>query len=247
MKKYFLLGMMFCANFYQMYAQTCEKCKTIEDFHAEDCYTSATFQGKCAQFNTNTTQFYFQAEEGKKPLALEINKTKSSRDNLIALAGDTKLKLTGLDVLFLEDALAHWKEKLLDIRVKRTAATTRTESELQAMEFTKTQTGLEYKIIEQGDGKKAEPGKAVQVHYRGYLTNGTIFDESFSRGQAFGFDLGRGRVIRGWDEGIALLKEGDRAVFRIPAELAYGSRAMGDKIPANSVLVFEVVLMKVAN
>ncbi len=107
-----------------------------------------------------------------------------------------------------------------------------------------TASGLKYKIIQKGNGAKAEAGANVSVHYVGTLTNGTKFDSSRDRGQPFSFKLGRGQVIKGWDEGIALLQVGDKAILTIPAELGYGERQAGS-IPSNSTLVFEVELMDV--
>ena len=108
----------------------------------------------------------------------------------------------------------------------------------------KTASGLKYMILEEGTGPQAAPGKVVSVHYYGSLLDGTMFDNSFDRGQPIEFLLGRGQVIPGWDEGLALLKEGAKAIFFIPSQLAYGDRETG-KIPANSELVFYVDLMKV--
>lgn len=107
-----------------------------------------------------------------------------------------------------------------------------------------TASGLKYSILKKGNGIKPEPGDKVFVHYVGKLMNDTIFDSSYKRGEPFSFNLGEGRVIRGWDEGIALLQEGDSALFIIPPDLGYGSRAIGS-IPANSTLKFIVTLEKV--
>lgn len=108
----------------------------------------------------------------------------------------------------------------------------------------KTASGLIYKIIEQGNGKQAAKGDKVTVHYTGTLTNGTKFDSSKDRNQPFSFKLGIGQVIKGWEEGIALMREGDKVVLTIPSELGYGDRDMGN-IPPNSTLIFEVELLKV--
>ncbi len=108
-----------------------------------------------------------------------------------------------------------------------------------------TPSGLHYVIIEEGTGKQAQPGKKVTVHYTGYLLDGTKFDSSYDRNQPFVFELGRGMVIPGWDEGIVLLKEGGKAELFIPSKLAYGSRGAGGVIPPNSVLKFDVELIKV--
>jgi FKBP-type peptidyl-prolyl cis-trans isomerase len=96
-----------------------------------------------------------------------------------------------------------------------------------------------------GTGKEAAAGDKVTVHYRGTLENGTIFDESYKRGQPFTFNLGAGQVIKGWDEGVAGMKEGGKRVLTIPPHLAYGSRSPGAGIPPNATLKFEVELLKV--
>jgi FKBP-type peptidyl-prolyl cis-trans isomerase FkpA len=109
-----------------------------------------------------------------------------------------------------------------------------------------TPSGLKYIIHEEGTGPQAEAGKGVIVQYIGQLaTDGSVFDQSFGRGSGIPFQLGTGRVIRGWDEGIALLKEGAKATFFIPSELGYGANGSGDAIPPNSELVFYVELEKV--
>lgn len=108
----------------------------------------------------------------------------------------------------------------------------------------KTASGLEYTITSKGTGKKAQIGDKVKVHYTGKLTNDTVFDSSVSRGQPFEFKLGAGQVIKGWDEAFQILEVGDKATIKFGPELGYGDRAMG-KIPANSVLIFDVELISV--
>jgi len=119
------------------------------------------------------------------------------------------------------------------------------EMEKLAAGFEKTSSGLRYKIIQKGDGPKAEKGKTVAVHYEGSLESGQVFDSSYSRKQPIEFPLGMGQVIPGWDEGISLLKVGDKARFVIPSELAYGSRGAGGVIPPNATLIFDVELVSV--
>ena len=111
--------------------------------------------------------------------------------------------------------------------------------------FDKTDSGLRYKIIQKGDGQKAEKGKTVSVHYKGSLPDGTVFDSSYKRNQPIDFPLGMGHVISGWDEGIALLSVGDKARFVIPSHLGYGQRGAGGVIPPNATLIFDVELMNV--
>ncbi|WP_296148767.1 peptidylprolyl isomerase [uncultured Flavobacterium sp.] len=111
--------------------------------------------------------------------------------------------------------------------------------------FDKTESGLRYKMIQKGNGKKAENGKTVSVHYTGQLEDGKVFDSSYPRKKPIEFPLGRGNVIEGWDEGIALLQVGDKARFVIPSHLGYGSRGAGGAIPPNATLIFDVELMDV--
>ncbi|GAA4883636.1 peptidylprolyl isomerase [Flaviramulus aquimarinus] len=114
-----------------------------------------------------------------------------------------------------------------------------------AVGFNKTDSGLRYQIIQEGSGAKAEKGKTVSVHYKGQLPDGTVFDSSYKRNEPIAFPLGVGQVISGWDEGIQLLKIGDKARFVIPSHLGYGSRGAGGVIPPDATLVFDVELMDV--
>lgn len=98
------------------------------------------------------------------------------------------------------------------------------------------------KIIE-GSGAAPQAGSIVVVHYTGWLENGRKFDSSVDRGEPFEFVLGRGQVIRGWDEGVAQLKVGDKARITIPPEMGYGARGAGGVIPPNATLIFEVELL----
>ncbi len=112
--------------------------------------------------------------------------------------------------------------------------------------FDKTESGLRYKITyKSGSGKKPQKGKNVAVHYVGKLADGTIFDNSYGRGKPIEFPIGVGYVIPGWDEGIRLLEEGDKATFVIPSYLAYGESDAGGVIPPNANLIFDVELVKV--
>ena len=108
-----------------------------------------------------------------------------------------------------------------------------------------TASGLYYIETLAGTGEQAVKGDVVSVHYTGTLLDGTKFDSSIDRGEPFEFTLGAGRVIKGWDEGIALMKEGGKATLIIPSDLAYGNRAVGGVIKANSTLVFEVELVEI--
>ncbi len=111
--------------------------------------------------------------------------------------------------------------------------------------YDETPSGLRYKILQNGDGKQATKGAMVSVHYKGQLLDGTVFDSSYKRKQPIDFPVGTGQVIAGWDEGILLLKVGDKARFVIPSNLAYGERGAGGVIPPNATLIFDVELISV--
>lgn len=111
--------------------------------------------------------------------------------------------------------------------------------------FEKTNSGLYYKILQKGNGAKAQKGKTVSVHYKGTLADGTEFDSSYKRNEPIQFQLGVGQVISGWDEGIGLLEVGDKARFVIPHHLAYGERGAAGVIPPKATLVFDVELKDV--
>jgi FKBP-type peptidyl-prolyl cis-trans isomerase len=108
-----------------------------------------------------------------------------------------------------------------------------------------TKSGLKYQVFKKGDGPEAKSGQTVSVHYTGRLTNGKKFDSSVDRGQPFEFPLGQGAVIKGWDEGVAGMKVGERRQLTIPAELGYGDRGAGPDIPPGATLVFDVELLGV--
>lgn len=109
-----------------------------------------------------------------------------------------------------------------------------------------TPSGLIFIQKEEGTGEQAKAGELVQVHYTGTLLDGTKFDSSVDRGQPFQFTLGQGQVIPGWDEGIAMMKEGGKATLIIPSDLAYGANPRpGGPIQPYSTLIFEVELIKV--
>jgi FKBP-type peptidyl-prolyl cis-trans isomerase len=125
----------------------------------------------------------------------------------------------------------------------RTAFTTETQTNAMSIQ---NPTDLQITDTVVGTGTAAAAGDVVTVHYVGSLTNGSVFDASMRHStEGFTFNLGAGQVIQGWDRGIVGMKEGGKRMLVIPAHLAYGDRAVGDVIPANSTLVFEVELLKV--
>jgi FKBP-type peptidyl-prolyl cis-trans isomerase len=109
---------------------------------------------------------------------------------------------------------------------------------------TTTPSGLRYVDLVTGTGASPAAGDRVEVHYTGWLEDGKKFDSSVDRGQPFVFPLGEGRVIRGWDEGVASMKVGGRRRLTIPPALGYGDRGAGRVIPPGATLVFEVELLR---
>jgi FKBP-type peptidyl-prolyl cis-trans isomerase FklB len=110
-------------------------------------------------------------------------------------------------------------------------------------EVTALESGLQYEVLEEGEGGKPEPTDTVTTHYEGRLIDGTVFDSSYQRGEPATFPLNR--VIAGWTEGLQLMSPGAKYRLYVPADLAYGDRAAGS-IPPNSTLIFDVELLEVA-
>lgn len=127
------------------------------------------------------------------------------------------------------------------------AATTTAVAGAAADGWTTTPSGLRYQVLASGPegGRSPTINDTVTVHYRGTLTNGSVFDSSYDRGAPASF--GVGQVIPGWTEALQLMKPGDKWMLYIPSRLAYGPQSMGDKIPANSDLIFQVELLQVAS
>jgi peptidylprolyl isomerase len=112
-------------------------------------------------------------------------------------------------------------------------------------EPTVTASGLQFIDIEVGTGDSPQSGQTVEVHYTGWLADGTKFDSSLDRGEPFSFVIGAGRVIAGWDEGVASMKVGGKRRLIIPPELGYGEQGYPPIIPANAELTFDVEMLAI--
>ena len=112
-------------------------------------------------------------------------------------------------------------------------------------EYETTSSGLMYHDLTVGSGTSPRKGARVTVHYTGWLTNGKSFDSSKKRNKPFTFEIGRHKVIRGWDEGVMTMKIGGRRQLKVPAALGYGSVGSPPVIPRNATLIFEVELLEV--
>ena len=218
----------------------CESCSAPEGVIVHHCYQDPTLAGKCAMFTEDKGSFYFEDANRKKKQVVEINLPANmaapSIPYLANLAGDKSLRLTTEDLLFVRDALHNWAQVEA---IRNWNATLLNEG------FTITPSGLAYKVLQPGSGDVAQVGQRVKVHYTGYFTDGKKFDSSRDRMQPFVFPLGKGRVIKGWDEGVAMMRPGSRFLFRLPPNLAYGDRGAPGAIPPNSVLYFDVAFLSV--
>lgn len=140
-------------------------------------------------------------------------------------------------------------QKEQEAEEKKTRAAALLESEEYLKENAKkdlvrvTKSGLQYRVLTEGTGKQPNANSRVKVHYEGRLTDGTVFDSSYKRGEPTEFGLGQ--VISGWTEGLQLMKEGSVFEFTIPPQLGYGENGIPGHIPGNTVLIFKVELLNV--
>ncbi|HRN78588.1 MAG TPA: FKBP-type peptidyl-prolyl cis-trans isomerase [Candidatus Dependentiae bacterium] len=113
----------------------------------------------------------------------------------------------------------------------------------------KTDSGLEYEVLQEGTGATPHKGQRISVHYTGWLEEdgqpGRKFDSSVDRGQPLVFTVGVGQVIKGWDEGLLLMKKGEKRRLIIPSDLAYGAHGVGSIIPPHATLIFDVELIEI--
>ncbi len=186
------------------------------------CFQLDQMENYCAQFNVGQNSFMLHG--GKKPRQIPIGQPDDYK-YLESLALNKNLKIKALEMAFILEALEKWP------------------LEERQLGYNYTDSGLGIKIIQKGSGAMPQTGEKVTVHYTGYLEDGTKFDSSVDRGKPFAFTLGRGQVIKGWDEGFAQLTKGTRAWLRIPPDLGYGSTPRGP-IPPNSFMLFEIEILE---
>ena len=115
----------------------------------------------------------------------------------------------------------------------------------QELAWIELKRGLRYADLEVGEGAEARPGRTLQVHYTGWLEDGTLFQASRDSGRAFVFKLGAGQVIAGWEQGVRGMRPGGRRRLLIPPKLAYGRKGAGSLVPPNATLTFEIELLSV--
>ncbi len=217
-----LITLVFFTCFTMSIFAQCEVCETAKT-EKMYCYSNENFKNYCGTFTDGVSSFKLT----KKKKTKHINFTaKAEFKDFLALVNDKKLKLSAADLLFIQEALKTW------------------ETEQRELGQVYTDSGLGIKILKKGTGVVPKAGQNISVHYTGFLTNGETFDSSVKRGKPFKFQLGKGQVIKGWDEAFATLNVGSKALIKIPPKLGYGARQRGP-IPANSIMFFEVELIGV--
>ncbi|MCS6834107.1 MAG: FKBP-type peptidyl-prolyl cis-trans isomerase [Flammeovirgaceae bacterium] len=204
----------------------CDGCVQIPSQKIDFCFKNDLFSGMCLQFADKLPHFYLDRK--KSSVLIPAPKEEENLTAyLLSLTDNKKLKMTSREILFVQAGLEKWK------------------IEQRKIGYTFEPNGLGIKVLKEGTGEYPEKGRNVVVHYTGTLLDGKKFDSSLDRGQPFKFPLGQGRVIRGWDEGIAKLKVGTKALLYIPPDMGYGSRGAGAVIPPDATLIFEVELLGV--
>jgi len=178
----------------------------------------------------------------------------AGQDVVKAIAqGDTMDKVTivreGADAQAFKPTKAHFDELQTSAKDKAEAAAKAAQADAEKqvasliVGFTKTDSGLYYKVTKHGTGAQPKKGQTIQAHYEGRLVDGRVFDSSYARKQPLEFAVGIGQVIPGWDEGLLAMKVGEKRTLVIPPQLGYGARGAGGVIPPNAWLIFDVELV----
>ncbi len=184
------------------------------------------------------------------PVNIKLSKGQFIRSSELGIAG---MKVGERRTIIIPDSLAYGEKGLGPVPPKSNIKVVVDLLEIKQpikkweVDSTKalvTASGLKYIEVKEGTGEKADSGKIVKVNYSGFFLDGKKFDSSVDREQPITFVLGTGRVIPGWEEGIALMKEGGKAELIVPPDLAYGEKGKGE-IPANATLIFDVELLEV--
>jgi len=156
-----------------------------------------------------------------------------------------ELKLSEKEI---QDILAQYQQKLINERASiadtnKTAGKAFLEENKKKKDVVALPSGLQYKIIKEGDGQKPASDSSVNVHYQGTLIDGTVFDSSYERGQPITLSLNQ--VIKGWQEALPLMSVGSKWQIYVPSELAYGERGAGNSIKPNETLIFDIELLAI--
>jgi hypothetical protein len=218
----------------------CEGCKSVAGEVIDFCFIESDWPDHCVQFTEDAAYFYYQSPTFNKGIPLKLqfpdDQQATHTNYFVALyENHQKLKLGPRDLLIMEHGLDLWRE-MEGVR--------KWDKACVFSEYTFLPSGLAYKPLVEGKGKFPEKGKNVTVHYTGYLESGKKFDSSYDRKQSFQFTLGAGQVIKGWDEGLAIMRVGGRYLLRIPPQLGYGQAgAGGGQIPPNATLIFDIQLL----
>jgi peptidylprolyl isomerase len=209
-------------------------------------FTNWEKDSTCAKYSIGTSKAFNQ------PIKFKLDSDQFIRGSDEGIKG---MKEGGKRTIIIPSYLAYGKTGIgpippnsnIKLVIEMVSAKKPTEAKMWNVDTSKavtTASGLKYVIISQGSGNNPKPGDVVAVNYSAFLSNGTKFDSSVERDEPLIFTVGRGQVIKGWDEAIVLLKKGGKARFVLPPELAYGQQGVGP-IPPNSTLTFDVELIDI--
>lgn len=202
---------------------------------------------------TDTGYDYIASSEGSVPLSFVVGRgdtvfpgweegvtgMKVGGKRLLVIPADLGMGAQGNGSSIPANAVMVMEVKLMSSREPQVP------TKVDEKDFTTTPSGLKYHDFKVGDGASPTTGQTVDVHYTGWLENGTQFDSSIDSGQPISFAIGTGNVIPGWDEGIASMKVGGKRQLVVPGSLAYGDTGAGTTIPPGATLIFEVELVKI--